>query len=101
MTSPDSFLPLDPVAAAYLFTNMIVFFLFALDKFRAQRSAWRIPERVLILAALAGPFGAAAAMLLLRHKTRKPLFFLLVPLFLVIHAGLILYFCTGRVLPAG
>jgi uncharacterized membrane protein YsdA (DUF1294 family) len=60
-------------AAAYLvLINALAFGLFALDKRRAEARARRIPERTLLLAALAGGTpGAMAAQQLLRHKTRK------------------------------
>ncbi len=64
--------------------NIIAFFLFANDKRKAKRNAWRTPENLLLLVAALGPFGAYGAMLLFRHKTRK-LKFYLVPVFLIVH----------------
>jgi uncharacterized membrane protein YsdA (DUF1294 family) len=47
----------------------------ALDKSRARRGRRRIPERTLHLVSLAGGWpGVALAMLVVRHKTRKPRF---------------------------
>lgn len=77
----------DPLAAAvvlYCAVNIGVLVIYGVDKHRARTGDSRIPERVLLLAALAGPFGACAGMYLFRHKTRKILFFL-VPVFLVLH----------------
>lgn len=74
--------------AAYLVVNAAVFVMYAIDKFRSKRRRKRISEKDLLVAALAGPFGALAAMRLLGHKTRKNKF-LLVPLFTVLHIAVI------------
>ncbi len=51
------------------------------DKSLAVRNRRRIPEATLLRwAALGGAGGALCAMLVCRHKTRKPKFFILVPL---------------------
>jgi uncharacterized membrane protein YsdA (DUF1294 family) len=73
----------------YAIVNGLVFLLFAHDKKKAQVTAWRTPENILLLFAFFGPFGAYGAMKILRHKTRKVKFYL-VPVFLVIHMGLII-----------
>ena len=77
------------ILAIYAIVNVFVFLLFAHDKRKAQVSAWRTPENVLLLFAFFGPFGACAAMRLFRHKTRKAIFYL-VPVFLILHLGLII-----------
>ncbi len=60
--------------------NLIAFALFGIDKRRAKRGKWRIPEGTLILCAvLGGGIGALAGMLVFRHKTRKPRFTVGVP----------------------
>ena len=71
--------------------NIISLMFFGVDKLKSKRGGWRIPESRLLLVAFFGPFGAYAGMLLFRHKTRK-VKFLLVPIFLLIHVYLILYF---------
>jgi uncharacterized membrane protein YsdA (DUF1294 family) len=82
---------LSPVSILVIYTlvNGFVFLLFLNDKRRAQEGAWRIKENILLLCAFFGPFGAYGAMSLLRHKTKK-LKFYLVPLFLLLHTGLII-----------
>jgi uncharacterized membrane protein YsdA (DUF1294 family) len=67
----------------------VVFLLFAHDKKKAQGTARRTPENILLLFAFFGPFGAYGAMKIFRHKTQKVKFYL-VPVFLVIHMGLII-----------
>lgn len=74
------------VALWYLFWNAVALAAFGLDKGRARAGMWRIPEKTLLaLAALGGAAGAALGMKLFRHKTRKPLFYILVPVFLALH----------------
>lgn len=70
----------------YLIINFTAFILFAIDKRRAVRHAWRIRERTLLLTALlGGAAGSLAAMLLFHHKIRKAKFYITVPLLIVIH----------------
>lgn len=49
----------------------VAFALFWFDKVQARNGDWRVRERTLLLAALAGGVGAWFAQHLLRHKTRK------------------------------
>ena len=77
--------------------NLTGFCLFSLDKRRAVRGRWRIPERTLLLSALAGgSVGALAAMLLFHHKTRKPKFYLGVPACLLLHAAVAVWWFLIR-----
>lgn len=71
----------------YLLVNVVSFAAFRRDKRSAERSARRTSERRLLVLALFGPFGAAAAMRIFRHKTQKAKF-RLVPLFLCLHVVL-------------
>lgn len=51
--------------------NLIAFTLMGLDKWKARRDAWRIPEKTLFLAALlGGALGGTVGMHLFHHKTR-------------------------------
>lgn len=64
--------------------NIVAFILMGIDKRRARRGQWRIPEAVLILSALlGGGIGALAGMFLFRHKTRKAKFTVGIPAILV------------------
>lgn len=81
---------ISPLIAMLVVVNLISLVLFGVDKLKSMSGGWRIPETDLLLVALCGPFGAYAAMLLFRHKTRK-IKFLLVPLFMFIQLGAILY----------
>ena len=65
--------------------NFIAFLLYGVDKYRAKHSKWRIPESTLILSVvLGGSLGAILGMVVFHHKTRKPKFFIGVPLILLI-----------------
>ena len=71
-------------AAVYGALNVFVFAMYGIDKLKAIRGSWRIPEGKLLLAAVFGVFGALLGMLIFRHKIRKPRFFIGVPAILVI-----------------
>lgn len=65
--------------------NITTFFAFAIDKHNAKTDAWRISEKALIsLSFLFGALGGILAMYLFRHKTRKPKFYITLPLFLIL-----------------
>ena len=69
--------------------NLLAFVLYGLDKDKAKRGAWRIPEATLLLVAfLGGSLGALLGMEVFRHKTKHAKFKILVPLFLVLHVAL-------------
>lgn len=73
--------------------NLISFGLMGVDKQRARRRDWRIPEKVLFGAALlGGSVGAWAGMYLFHHKTRHWYFVVGVPLILAVQAALVWYF---------
>ena len=73
------------------FTNIIAFSMFFVDKNKAQKRQWRIPEKTLLLiAAIGGSLGAWAGMNLFRHKTQHKKFTILVPLIILVHAVLLL-----------
>jgi len=67
------------------FASVLTFVLFGYDKHLAVYNKSRIPEAVLLVFSfLGGAFGALCAMWMFRHKTQKPLFRTLVPIFLVL-----------------
>lgn len=62
------------------------------DKRRAIKKRWRISETTLMtLAAIGGSLGALAGMLLFRHKTRHPKFYIGVPALLLLHIILLFF----------
>lgn len=82
------------VIAVYLFVNLVAFIAYYRDKRQAKRSAWRTPEKRLLILAFFGPFGAFVAMRVFRHKTQKWVF-RLVPLFLSLHLLFIAVLIAG------
>ena len=57
--------------AVWLIINLITFILYGVDKRRARKGAWRIPEKTLLIGTwLLGGVGAWLAMRTFRHKTK-------------------------------
>ena len=70
----------------YFIANSLTFLLFFIDKQQAIRGKWRLSEKVLLASSFAGgAVGAALGMKVFRHKTRKTLFKVLIPLSIVLH----------------
>lgn len=64
-----------------LVINLTAFAAYGLDKKKAEKDKWRIPEATLVmLAVLGGSIGALAGMLAFHHKTKKPKFVIGIPL---------------------
>lgn len=74
--------------------------LMALDKWKAVRHAWRIPEKMLFAVALfGGSLGAWAGMYLFHHKTRHWYFVVGMPAILAVQIIIGVFF-LGQILPA-
>lgn len=72
--------------------SIIAFLLMGLDKLKACRGSWRIPERTLFLfALLGGGIGGTLGMYLFRHKTRHWYFAIFFPLLAVLQAALCVF----------
>jgi uncharacterized membrane protein YsdA (DUF1294 family) len=73
--------------------NVLTFLIYGIDKWKARRGKWRIPEDTLIWLAIAGgSVGALLGMYLFRHKTRHRKFALGVPVIILVQAVLAYYF---------
>lgn len=73
--------------------NLIGFFAMFLDKQKAKRGKWRIPEKTLfLLAVIGGSLGTTLGMHMFRHKTKHWYFKLGMPLILIVQIILIIYF---------
>lgn len=68
-----------------LLINAAGFLLMLVDKLKAKKNLWRIPEKTLFLvAALGGSVGGLLGMYLVRHKTQHLTFTLGMPLILAL-----------------
>ena len=75
-----------------LLINAAGFLLMLVDKQKARKNRWRIPERTLILTAvLGGSIGSLAGMYLFRHKTKHRKFTLGIPLILITQVAAAIY----------
>ena len=73
-----------------LAVNVLLFALMGIDKYKAKRGLWRIPEKTLFLtAALGGSIGGILGMQLFRHKTRHNSFKFGFPAILIAQLALI------------
>ncbi len=67
----------------------MTFTVYGVDKAKARRGAWRIPEKTLfLLPLLGGSVGALLGMLVFRHKTKHWYFVWGIPLILLAQIAL-------------
>ena len=75
-----------------LLINAAAFLLMLVDKLKAKKNRWRIPERTLILsAAFGGSIGALLGMYTFRHKTKHLKFTLGIPAILIAQIALAIW----------
>ncbi len=78
-----------------LIVNAIGFLLMLIDKRKAIRHRWRIPEKTLFLtAAIGGSIGSIMGMYTFRHKTKHLQFALGMPAILIVQLILAFVFFT-------
>lgn len=66
--------------------NITSFLLFFIDKKRARKHLFRIPESSLfLLSTLGGSLGSIFGMKVFKHKTRKKNFIIIIPILLVLN----------------
>ena len=84
-----------------LIMNLLTFILCGLDKWKARRGYWRVPERVLFgLSFLGGGAAFWLGMRLFHHKTRHWSFRILIPLSVVLWAAIVVLLLMKGVLIA-
>lgn len=70
--------------------NVIAFFLMGIDKQRAKKHAFRVPEATLFtISVIGGAIGSIIGMYTFRHKTRHPSFVYGIPIILIVQLLLI------------
>ena len=81
------------IALIYLAViNVVTFFMFGVDKWKAKKSMWRVREAVLLgLAVLGGSVGAWLGMKVWHHKTLHKKFRLDVPIILIVQVAIIIW----------
>lgn len=68
-----------------LIINAAGFLFMLIDKYKARKKLWRIPEATLMsIALLGGSVGSLIGMYTVRHKTKHPKFTLGIPVILVL-----------------
>ena len=76
-----------------LIINALGLLIMLADKEKAKKHRWRIPESTLLtVAALGGSVGCYAGMRLFHHKTRKPKFYIGVPVIFAVQVLVAGYF---------
>ena len=76
-----------------LVINVIGFLAMGIDKLKAKKDWWRIPEGTLMmLCLLGGGIGTICGMYKFRHKTKKLKFTVGLPTILIAEIALIIYF---------
>lgn len=81
-----------------LLINATGFILMLLDKQRARKKRWRIPERTLMTSALlGGSLGCLIGMYTVRHKTRHPKFTIGIPLILLLQTAIGFWFYNTQI----
>lgn len=72
--------------------NVVTFFMYGIDKWKAKRSKWRISEATLLrLAVIGGSIGAWLGMKVWHHKTMHKKFQFGIPLIIVAQVAMIIW----------
>ena len=75
--------------------NVITFIVYGIDKLKAKKGKWRIPESTLLLLTIVGgSIGAWCGVKVWHHKTMHKKFKYGIPLIMAIQIGLSIYFIT-------
>ncbi|MBQ3733719.1 MAG: DUF1294 domain-containing protein [Bacteroidales bacterium] len=85
-----------PISTVIVFSlviiNLFTFLLYGIDKWKAKRARWRIPESVLLgMAMIGGSVGAWLGMRVWHHKTQHKKFRYGVPAILVVQVILLVW----------
>lgn len=81
---------LNIILIALVVLNVVTFVVYGIDKLKAKKGWWRVPEHTLLLLAfLGGSVGARLGMQVFRHKTQHAAFKYGVPFALFLHIVLV------------
>ena len=73
--------------------NIIGFLIMFIDKQKAKKGKWRIPEKtIFIVTVIGGGIGTVSGMYAFRHKTQKVNFVIGLPLITILEIAAIIYF---------
>ena len=75
-----------------LVMNVVGFAVMGMDKYKAIKGKWRVPEKTLfLLSILGGSIGTWAGMYAFRHKTKHWYFVIGMPAILFLQIALVIY----------
>ena len=78
--------------------NIVSFFLYGIDKYKAKKNKWRIPEATLLMiAVIGGSIGAWVGMRLWHHKTMHKKFKYGIPVIIIMQIALVTYLHTNNI----
>lgn len=81
--------PAGALAVWLIAINVVTFAVYGIDKRRARRGAWRVPEKTLfLLPLLGGSLGALLGMRVFHHKTKHWYFVWGIPAILLVQTAL-------------
>lgn len=77
--------------------NLIGLFMMRIDKWKAKKKAWRIPEKAFFIVSLiGGSIGTWGGMYMFRHKTKHWYFVIGMPLILILQIAGMGYWLWAR-----
>ena len=80
------------ISGILLTLNLLTFIIYGIDKFKAKKAKWRIPEStLLLLAVFGGSIGAWLGLQLWRHKTQHKKFYIGIPMILTLQVIATIY----------
>ena len=81
-----------------LAVNITSFLLYGIDKYKAKKGRWRIPEATLLpMAVIGGSIGAWVGMRIWHHKTMHQKFKYGIPIIIILQVALAVYLLTNLV----
>ena len=77
------------IIGCLLLVNVVTFMIYGIDKYKAIKEKWRIPEATLLLMAVfGGSIGAWLGMRVFHHKTMHKKFYIGVPTIIILQIAL-------------